>query len=334
MLHNLDLSHDSISGELPLVIGNMTFWSLDLSHNNLSGTIPVSLPHFNWSYIDLQYNSLEGKIPERIWPYRAQLVGNEDLCYDNLNIYGQYFPSQTRKDLMHYIKIFPPITMFLVFLLLYKRKVNGSQIQPKSIKNGDLFSILNFDGQVAYEDIIKATENFSVKYCIGVGGHGNVYKAQLLGNRTVALKKLRSSKAVHSLVNEVKVLTEIRHRNIGKLYGFCLHRRSVFLIYEYMEKGSLFGILRNAVKSAEMNWVQRVNIIKDIADAFSYLHHDCTPPIAHRDILSKNILLNLGSKASISDFGVSRLLDPDSSNRTRMAGTMDTWPQNLHTLQW
>ncbi|KAM7465228.1 hypothetical protein LguiB_012790 [Lonicera macranthoides] len=51
------------------------------------------------------------------------------------------------------------------------------------------------------------------------------------------------------------------------------------------------------------------------------MHHDCTPPIAHRDISSNNILLNSESDAFVADFGAARLLSPDSSNQTVIAGT-------------
>jgi serine/threonine protein kinase len=51
------------------------------------------------------------------------------------------------------------------------------------------------------------------------------------------------------------------------------------------------------------------------------MHHDYTPPIVHRDISSNNILLNSEMEAFFADFGASRLLDPDSTNQTIVAGT-------------
>ena len=49
--------------------------------------------------------------------------------------------------------------------------------------------------------------------------------------------------------------------------------------------------------------------------------NDYIPPLIHRDISSGNILLDSKFKAVISDFGMTRLLDPDSSNQTLIAGT-------------
>lgn len=50
--------------------------------------------------------------------------------------------------------------------------------------------------------------------------------------------------------------------------------------------------------------------------------HDCLPPVVHRDITSKNILVDLEYEGYISDFGTARLLKPNSSNWTSVAGTV------------
>ncbi|KAJ0747531.1 putative protein kinase RLK-Pelle-LRR-XI-1 family [Helianthus annuus] len=51
------------------------------------------------------------------------------------------------------------------------------------------------------------------------------------------------------------------------------------------------------------------------------MHHDCSPPIIHRDISGANILLDCDYEAHISDFGTAKLLKLDSSNWTVIAGT-------------
>ena len=89
-----------------------------------------------------------------------------------------------------------------------------------------------------------------------------------------------------------KCYKKIWHQNIVKLHGYCLHKRCMFLVYEYIGRGSLFCVLCNDVEAVELNWIKRVNIIKDITHAISYMHHECTPIIVHRDISSNNILLN------------------------------------------
>ncbi|KAF3449739.1 hypothetical protein FNV43_RR10470 [Rhamnella rubrinervis] len=206
------------------------------------------------------------------------------------------------------------------------RKKQGQQSSETATKNGDIFSIWNYDGTNAYNDIIQATKDFDIRYCIGTGSYGSVYRAKLPNGKVVAVKKLHISEAheatlKRSFMNEVKTLTKIRHRNIVRLHGFCLHKRCMFLIYEYMERGSLFYVLNNDEDAVELNWSKRVNIIKGIVHALSYMHHDCVPPIVHRDISSTNILLNSELKAVVSDFGTARFLDHKSSNQTIEVGT-------------
>ncbi|XP_028070835.1 MDIS1-interacting receptor like kinase 2-like [Camellia sinensis] len=222
-----------------------------------------------------------------------------------------------------------PIIVFLSFLAFAcfrGHKAQKKQIETKAMKNGDICSIWNYDRRIAYEDIIKATDDFDIRHCIGTSGYGNVYRAQLPSSKVIALKKLHHLEADEpafdkSFRNEVQMLTNIRHRNIIKLYGLCLHNRCMFLVYEYMERGSLFCSLRIEAEAVELGWTLRVNIVKAIAHALSYLHHDCTPPIVHRDISSNNILLNFKLEAFVFDFGTARLLPPDSSNQTVIAGT-------------
>jgi serine/threonine protein kinase len=190
----------------------------------------------------------------------------------------------------------------------------------------NLFEIWSFDGKMVYENIIEATEDFDNKHLIGVGGHGNVYKAELPTGQVVAVKKLHSLQNeemsnLKAFTNEIHALTEIRHRNIVKLYGFCSHRLHSFLVYEFLEKGSMDNILKDNEQAGEFDWNKRVNIIKDIANALFYLHHDCSPPIVHRDISSKNVILDLECVAHVSDFGTSKFLNPNSSNMTSFAGT-------------
>ncbi|XP_056169739.1 MDIS1-interacting receptor like kinase 2-like [Syzygium oleosum] len=229
-------------------------------------------------------------------------------------------------------RFIPLAAIFISFIVvgscfLFRRATKS--VQSKTIeKNGNFLSIWNYDGRIAYEDIINATEDFDIKYCIGTGDYGSVYRARLPNGKVVALKKLHRLEAEDpsfdkSFRNEVKHLTEVRHRSIIKLHGFCLHKQCMFLVYEYMERGSLFCTLRVDVEAVELDWSKRVDLVRDTAHALSYMHHDCTQPIIHRDISSNNILLNSKMQAFVSDFGTARLLDTDSlSNFTaNVAGT-------------
>ena len=89
-------------------------------------------------------------------------------------------------------------------------------------------------------------------------------------------------------------------------------------------------LLSNEEEVVSFDWIKRANVVRGVADALSYMHHNCSPPIIHRDISSKNILLDSKCEAHISDFGTARFLKPDSSNWTSFAGTFGyTAPGNI-----
>ncbi|KAL5582335.1 hypothetical protein UlMin_014777 [Ulmus minor] len=338
-LTTIDLSHNSISGEIPSQLGNITnSRTLDLSHNKLIGTIPHSLIFLR--RIDLSYNYLKGSIPNDFLNAFAcdAFIGNKELYVGKLGCSSSAsasastssaFASTSTSSFLN-MKVFLPVTIFFISLFsgyfLYKMWLYKKNREARATKNGDLFSIWSYDGRIAYKDIIKATEGFNIKYCIGAGRCGSVYRAELPTGKVVALKKLHSLRAEDSTIfksfkNEVRLLSKVRHRNIVRLHGFCWHQRCMFLVCEYMERGSLLSLLRNDSEAVQMDWSKRISVIQGIANALSYMHHDCNPPIVHRDVTSSNILLDLEMKASVSDFGIARLLYPNSSNRTMVAGT-------------
>ena len=95
----------------------------------------------------------------------------------------------------------------------------------------------------------------------------------------------------------------------------------MFLVYEYMKMGSLFSILSNDDEAMQLDWMKRMIVVKSIAHAFSYMHHECVQVIVHQDISNNNILLNSELDAFVSDFGTTRLLDLNSSNQKLLVGT-------------
>ena len=95
----------------------------------------------------------------------------------------------------------------------------------------------------------------------------------------------------------------------------------MYLVYEYMERGSLKSVLYGAEGEVELGWATRVKLVQGLAQAIAYLHHDCSSPIIHRDISLSNVLLGAEFEPKLSDFGTARLLDPNSSNWTAVVGS-------------
>ncbi|XP_058082072.1 MDIS1-interacting receptor like kinase 2-like [Magnolia sinica] len=339
----LDLSHNSLNGKIPpQLVKLVSLEILNLSHNMLSGSIPPSFEGMvSLQSIDFSYNTLEGPIPNsknfQKFPAEA-FINNKGLCGEVQGLRPCNASSVSHGDAKkgHRVVILIILLFSILFLLFaivgiissvyYQRRKRriGKVVLERS--RGNTFSTWNYDGIATFEDIVEATESFDEKYCIGTGGYGKVYKANLPAGQVVAVKKLHPLEVGNqsdqkSFRKEIKALTEIRHRNIVKLYGFCSHARFSFLVYEYMERGSLASILSNDERAAQLDWTLRVKVIIGVAHALSYMHHDCTLPIVHRDLSSNNVLLNSELEASVSDFGTARLLIPDSSNWSTLAGT-------------
>ncbi|GJZ46731.1 MDIS1-interacting receptor like kinase 2-like protein [Tanacetum coccineum] len=326
-LNFLNLGMNHISGPIPLNITNLKYLEhIDLSKNRMTGVVITLKGCPKLHYLDLSSNNFVGEALSQYLDFFYL-----DFLDQSENHLTTMVPTPIQK-LVHHLIIILPVIVGICFLLLgcvccHRHKATKDKIELQTLKHGDVCSILNYDGTIAYEDFISATEDFDLKYCIGTGGYGSVYEAKLPNGKIFALKKLHRFEAEQptinqSFENEVQVLTNLRHKNIVKLYGFCLHNNYNFLVYEYMEKGSLFCALRDDELAVKLDWMKRVNIIKDVAHALAYMHHDCIPPIVHRDISSNNILLNSEMEGFVADFGAARLLDPDSSNQTIIAGTL------------
>ncbi|KAH1032899.1 hypothetical protein J1N35_045073 [Gossypium stocksii] len=67
-----------------------------------------------------------------------------------------------------------------------------------------------------------------------------------------------------------------------------------------------------------MNRTKRVEIIKGIAHALSYLHYNCSRPIVHRDTSSNNVLLNSSFKTFVPNFGTVQAVEMNRMKRVEI----------------
>ncbi|KAJ7977197.1 putative Receptor protein kinase [Quillaja saponaria] len=339
----LDLSSNSLSGPIPQNLQKLTsLETLNISHNRLSGKIPSTFSSLiSLQSVDFSYNKLTGPIPTgTVFQQEQAYVGNSGLCGDAKGFTSCSQISSTRKSNGHKKKVLLGVLIPVCGLLLIVAIVAGILIFHRQAKlldeetrsmqvNQESESLIwEREGKFTFGEIVKATDDFSEKYCIGKGGFGTVYKAVLPTGQVVAVKKLNVSDSSdipsvnrRSFENEIRTLTEVRHRNIIKLYGFCSSKGNMYLVYEYVERGSLGKVLYGADAEVELSWPTRVRIVQGIAHAVAYLHHDCSPPIVHRDVSLNNILLESEFEPRLSDFGTAKLLSSDSTNWTSVAGS-------------
>ncbi|KAK4260799.1 hypothetical protein QN277_003870 [Acacia crassicarpa] len=160
----------------------------------------------------------------------------------------------------------------------------------------------------SYEELEEATNKFDQSRQLGRGGFGTVYYGKLKDGREVAVKRLfeRNYRGVQQFINEVQILTRLRHRNLVSLYG-CTSCSSheLLLVYEYISNGTLGCHLHgNLAKQGSLPWSVRMRIATETANALSYLH---ACGVIHRDVKSSNLLLDHHFCVKVADFGISRL---------------------------
>ncbi|PWA98899.1 protein kinase-like domain, Phloem protein 2-like protein [Artemisia annua] len=201
--------------------------------------------------------------------------------------------------------------------------------------------------KIGLNDIKEATKNFDDAYCIGSGGFGKVYKADLeyldssnsslkegvdkcdlpRKRSTVAIKRIKNQEGEQGFIAEIETLITCKHENVISLLGFCYDEGNgaMILVYEYASKGSLESYLGSSDKLTNLNWMQRLNICLDIANGLNYIHNNTDhgkQKMIHRDIKSDNILLGDNWEAKIADFGLSKFHPADQTiYASTIAGT-------------
>ncbi|CAL0321981.1 unnamed protein product [Lupinus luteus] len=189
-------------------------------------------------------------------------------------------------------------------------KLNYSRMTDKKS------SVAIFDFQL----LEAATNSFCKSNIMGESGSRIVYRAHLEEHFKAAVK-IANSDADREFENEVSWLSKMRHQNIIKLLGYCIHGESRFLVYELMENGSLETQLHGPNHGSSLTWFLRLRIAIDVARALEYLHEHSNPPLVHRDLKSSNVLLDSKFNAKLSDFGLAIASGMQHKNM-KMSGTL------------
>ncbi|GLU01143.1 hypothetical protein SLE2022_184680 [Rubroshorea leprosula] len=150
---------------------------------------------------------------------------------------------------------------------------------------------------------------------LGSGGYGDVYEGQFPNGVKIAVKLLKEKyegAAKRQFMAEIGTIGRTYHINLVRLYGFCYDGNISALVYEFMENGSLDNYLFG--KKEMIEWEKLHVIAVGIAKGIAYLHQDCQQRIIHYDIKPANILLDANFLPKVSDFGLAKLCNRDSTH--------------------
>ncbi|MCL7038262.1 hypothetical protein MKW94_006919 [Papaver nudicaule] len=183
--------------------------------------------------------------------------------------------------------------------------------------------------EFTYEELARATDDFSLANKIGQGGFGAVYYAELRGEKA-AIKKM-DMQASKEFLAELNVLARVHDLNLVCLIGYCVEG-SLFLVYEFIDSGNLSEHLRGTEKEP-LPWSTRVHIALDSARGLEYIHEHTVPIYIHRDIKSANILVDKNFRGKVADFGLAKLIEVGSGSlQTRVVITFGYMPAEY--AQW
>ncbi|KAJ4894853.1 putative LRR receptor-like serine/threonine-protein kinase [Raphanus sativus] len=175
-----------------------------------------------------------------------------------------------------------------------------------------------------WRQLQAATNNFDETKKLGEGGFGSVFKGELSDGTIIAVKQLsaKSCQGNREFVNEIGMISGLNHPNLVKLYGCCVEKIQLLLVYEYMENNSL-ALALSGKSSLKLEWAARQKICIGIAKGLEFLHEGSMIRMVHRDIKSTNVLLDSDLNAKISDFGLARLHEEEHTHiSTKIAGTI------------
>ncbi|XP_058001498.1 cold-responsive protein kinase 1-like isoform X2 [Hevea brasiliensis] len=132
-----------------------------------------------------------------------------------------------------------------------------------------------------------------------------------------------SRQGMREFLAEIKLIADVEHDNLVKLYGCCVEENHRILVYGYLENNSLAQTLLGGKHSSiQFSWPARCKICKGVAQGLAFLHEEVQPHIVHRDIKASNILLDRDLMPKISDFGLAKLFPANMTHiSTHVAGT-------------
>lgn len=159
----------------------------------------------------------------------------------------------------------------------------------------------------------KIRDYYRIGKVLGSGAFGEVRlclhkETQVQRAVKVLRKNLLDDKEMDMLKNEIKILTDMDHPNIVKMYEFLEDEKRIYIVTEICKGGELFDEILNRSKFTEEH---AAIVMKRLLSAINYCHKK---NIVHRDLKPENMLLEQDKdleKLKIVDFGTSLSFDSD-----------------------
>ncbi|KPM03274.1 tyrosine-protein kinase-like protein 1 [Sarcoptes scabiei] len=178
-------------------------------------------------------------------------------------------------------------------------------------------------GSIRSENFLK-DKSWSIKSSelqlmeeLGSGQFSVVRHGILKGKIHVAVKLMKGGRmSEEAFIEEAKIMNQLDHPNLVKLFGICTEHRPICIVVEYMKHGSLLSFLqKNKQRILESSQMIRfiLNLAIQIADAMCYLE---SKNFVHRDLAARNCLVGSQNIVKVADFGLTRYIVDDEYQST------------------
>ncbi|POM65318.1 TKL protein kinase, partial [Phytophthora palmivora] len=217
------------------------------------------------------------------------------------------------------------IILIILLIICFKRrsiaKPTESQLHSQKVSNLPMLAAGLWNDEIIVAKRIPR-DKVHIKNLLSRGAYGEVYSG-LFNGWQVAVKMLlpvtrTNLQHVNEFLAEAKMTATMDHPHIVSFVGVAWDSLSdLCVVLEFVDGGDLRMLLNKYQDMHEAVGFnrQKVSIALQVCHALTYLH-SLMPPIIHRDLKSRNILLNRDMEAKLSDFGISR----ERMERTMTAG--------------
>ncbi|RLN97564.1 hypothetical protein BBJ28_00016993, partial [Nothophytophthora sp. Chile5] len=179
-------------------------------------------------------------------------------------------------------------------------------------------------------------DSLSLQCEVGNGTSGQVFRSLLHsggGSSVVAVKRLYSPVTGQEYFQsffrrEVSILSRLHHPYVVRFYGVSYYNRVLYIVTDFCPK-SLSGLIENPMAKGPLEEAVFMKIITQIVSGMGFLH---SRNVVHRDLKPANVLISETDDVNICDFGLSRLIEPDTMTMTAEVGTPSYMAPEMATM--
>lgn len=363
-----NLSHNKFFGNISLQLRTFSF--IDLSDNYFEGKVVDSFSR----NASLSSNCLQNVTNQRNLSDCTLFYADRGLIFDNFGNPNTTSPPPSRgsskKSKRRLIFILVGVGVGLAFIVLLvlclvlclRKRETGDASDQRGRSVGPVPEVgstpppivsanySNLGEKYTYEQLMQAAAEFDDLNLIKHGHSGDLFKGVLENGSPIVIKRIDvSSFKKESYTVELDFFSKTVHSRFVPFLGHCLgHENEKLLVYKFMPNGDLSNSLYKKSEHEDdslqsLDWITRLKIAIGAAEGLSYLHHECNPPLVHRDVQASSILLDdkfevrLGSLSELCKQGdshqnvITRLLRlPQSSDQGSSASSTATCAYDVY----